>query len=232
VPGSATHAAERLTGGMHIQAGFICASQDARAPSGGYLQLEWIMKKWWILLALLLLPATAWAGGLKLDNAMSVVSFVSVKKASVGEVHHFTRISGKADAHQASVRIDLASVDTGIDIRNQRMRSMLFDVARFPSATIRADIAALDVQGLKPGGHVTGALTLHVDLHGVSKSLPATVTVVRLGDGGLLVSSRAPIIVNAADFGLEKGIEALRQVAKLPSIATAVPVSFELYFSP
>jgi len=189
------------------------------------------MKKLWIL-ALLLLPATAWAGDLRLDNTASVVSFVSVKKGSVGEVHRFDRISGKADAHQASVRIDLASVDTGIDIRNQRMRSMLFDVARFPSATISADVGSLDVQRLKPGQHVTGSVSLHVALHGVSRQLPASVTAVRLADGGLLVSSRAPVIVKAADFGLAKGIEALRQVAKLPSIATAVPVSFELYFIP
>jgi polyisoprenoid-binding protein YceI len=201
------------------------------ACSQDIMHRGWIMKKWWVLL-LLLLPATAWAGGWKLDNAASTINFVSVKKGSVGEVHHFDRISGEADAHQASVRIDLASVDTGIDIRNQRMRSMLFDVARFPAATIRADIAALDVQGLKPGQHVRGNVTLHVDLHGISKPLPASVTVVRLDNGGLMVSSRAPIIVKAADFGLDKGIEALRQVAKLPSIATAVPVSFELYFNP
>ncbi len=189
------------------------------------------MKKWWILV-LMLLPATAWAGELQLDNASSLISFVSVKKGSVGEVHRFDRISGKAGTDRANVRIDLASVDTGIGIRNQRMRSMLFDVTRFPSATIRTDIAALDVPGLKAGEHVTGALTLDLDLHGIHKSLPAVVTVVRLRDGGLLVSSRAPVIVDAADFGLGQGIEALRQAAKLPSIATAVPVSFELHFVP
>lgn len=184
------------------------------------------------MLVLLLLPATAWAGNLKLDQDQSVVSFVSVKKGSVGEVHHFTHLRGEADPREAKVSIDLASVDTGIAIRNARMRTMLFDVADFPAATIRADIAALDVQRLKPGEHVNGTLTLHVDLHGIIRSLPAMVTAVRLRGGGLMVSSRMPVIVKAADFGLDKGIEALRQVANLPSIATAVPVSFELCFGP
>ncbi|HKI61344.1 MAG TPA: YceI family protein [Mariprofundaceae bacterium] len=187
------------------------------------------MKKVWMLL-LLLAPMTAWAGDLMLDNGSSAVSFVSVKKGSVGEVHHFTRLSGEAGAHEASVMIDLASVESGIDIRNERMRSLLFNVAKFASATIRADISSMDVQNLKAGEQKSGSLMVEVALHGVVKQLPASVSVVRLKDGGLLVNSRAPVIVKAADFGLDSGIEALRHVAKLPSIATAVPVTFELHF--
>lgn len=187
------------------------------------------MRKMWMML-LLLAPMTAWAGTMTLDNSSSELSFVSVKKGSVGEVHHFTRLSGEADARTASIRIDLASVESGIDIRNERMRSMLFDVGNFASATIRADIASLDVQKLKPGEQAFGNLMIDVDLHGASRQLTAAVSLVRLKDGSLLVSSRAPMIINAADFGLDGGIEALREVARLASIATAVPVTFQLHF--
>ena len=55
-------------------------------------------------------------------------------------------------------------------------------------------------------------------------------TVVAMADGGLLVSSRLPVIVNASDFALIEGIERLRAVAGLPSISPAVPVSFTLRF--
>ena len=38
--------------------------------------------------------------------------------------------------------------------------------------------------------------------------------------------------LNAADFDIGAGIEKLMDVAKLPSISTAVPVSFNLVFKP
>lgn len=183
-----------------------------------------------LLVAMLLLPASAWAADLKLDAGSSDISFVSVKKGSVGEVHHFTRLSGEADAASASVSIDLSSVESGIAKRNERMKSMLFDVSRFATATISADVSALNAGALIVGQRTVGAVTLNIDLHGVKHQLPARVSVVRLKDGALLVSSRSPVIVKAADFGLDGGIEALREAAKLPSIATSVPVSFELLF--
>jgi len=184
-----------------------------------------------LMAALMLLPLTAWAGDLKLDNDQSAVTFVSVKKGSVGEVHHFSRLSGEADGSHATVDIDLASVETGVAIRNERMRGMLFDVSRFATAKIRADTSTLNVKQLKAGEQLAATVSVNVGLHGISKQLEASVTVVRLANGGLMVSSRAPVIVNAADFGLEGGIEALRDAAKLPSIATAVPVSFVLVFT-
>jgi len=184
-----------------------------------------------LMLALLLAPLTAWAADLKLDNDQSTVTFVSVKKGSVGEVHHFSRLSGEADGSHASVDIDLTSVETGVAIRNERMRGMLFDVTHFAAAKISADTSTLNVKKLKAGEQLSATVNVNVDLHGVSKSLEANVTVVRLANGGLMVTSRAPVIVKAADFGLEGGIEALRDVAKLPSIATAVPVSFVLVYN-
>ena len=42
----------------------------------------------------------------------------------------------------------------------------------------------------------------------------------------------SPILLNAADFGLDKGVSLLQEVAGLKSISTAVPVSFKLLFVP
>jgi len=48
-----------------------------------------------------------------LDAERSTVQFLSVKNASVAEVHHFTEVSGGIDDDgQATVTIDLASVET------------------------------------------------------------------------------------------------------------------------
>jgi len=47
----------------------------------------------------------------------------------------------------------------------------------------------------------------------------------------LLAASTTPIIINAADFKMEEGVAKLQALAKLPSVATAVPVSFILSFT-
>lgn len=46
----------------------------------------------------------------------------------------------------------------------------------------------------------------------------------------LVVSSVKPIIIKAADYGMEEGVKKLQELTKLPSIATAVPVTFSLVF--
>ena len=78
--------------------------------------------------ALLLSPAT-WADW-TLDNAGSRLSFVSIKATNVAEVHTFDALSGSVggDGH-ARVVIQLASVNTLIPIRDERMREMLFQTA-------------------------------------------------------------------------------------------------------
>lgn len=189
------------------------------------------MKKIVLLLALML-PATVWAGTWKLDGAASEINFVSVKKGSVAEVHHFSGLSGVINDHQASVTIALATIESGIGIRNQRMQSMLFEVERFASATITAELANTNYASLKPGESVSLTLPFTLDLHGLTKEFSAQVRVVALADGKLLISALRPVIVRAADFQLDAGIETLRQIAKLPSIAHSVPVTFELLFEP
>jgi hypothetical protein len=64
----------------------------------------------------------------------------------------------------------------------------------------------------------------------MTKKLPFNAVAVNTGDK-VVVSSATPIIIKAADFGLEKGVAKLQELAKLPSIATAVPVNFVLTFS-
>ena len=64
----------------------------------------------------------------------------------------------------------------------------------------------------------------------MKKEFEFQVLAVTSGDK-LIVSSTKPIIVQASDFGLVDGILKLQELAKLPSIATTVPVSFVLTFA-
>ncbi len=186
-----------------------------------------------VLLAVLVLTGAAGAqGAYELDPQRSTVQFMSMKNGAVAELHHFRTLTGSVDGDGlASVVIDLDSVESLIPIRNERMRELLFDTRSFPSATVTAVVpSTLLIQ--QAGATSTAQLTLQVDLHGEALPLDATVTVTALEGGDLQVVLREPIVVKAADFKLAAGIEALRNIAGLKAIATAVPVNATLVFSP
>ena len=72
-----------------------------------------------------------------LNNEVSVLSFVSIKKNTIGETHRFNQLAGAINANgMFKASINLASVNTNIPIRDERMKSMLFDVAKFSQAEI------------------------------------------------------------------------------------------------
>jgi hypothetical protein len=168
----------------------------------------------------------------ELDSQRSLVQFMSVKNASVAELHHFKAITGGiSDSGAAQVIIDLDSVETLVPIRNQRMRELFFETIRFPAATLDAEVPE-SLMNLPVGESRNTSIELNVDLHGKRASYTAAVLVTRIADGSLQVVLGKPILVKAADFGLEGGIEVLREIAGLSSISTAVPVSAQLVFSP
>ena len=68
-----------------------------------------------------LAPFGAAAGDWTLDGEASKLAFGSVKKDAVGESHHFSGLSGGVADGIATISVDLASLETWIDIRNERM---------------------------------------------------------------------------------------------------------------
>ena len=180
---------------------------------------------------LVTLVAPSLAADWRLNGAASAVKFASVKNEAVGEVHYFTSIAGSVSGNWVEVRIQLASVETMIDIRNDRMREMLFEVAQFPEATIAADAGQLALDELTNGEIHALTVPLELSLHGRTQTLTASVRVTSLGDQ-VMVFNDAPLMVRAADFGLDGGVEALRRVAGLNAIDGVVPVTFTLVFEP
>ena len=181
-----------------------------------------------ILLACSALPAHAqWT----LDNDSSEISFVSTKAGAAAEVHRFDQLSGGVDDDgNVTISIDLDSVDTAIPIRDERMREMLFETGQYPSATLAAVVDMATVGALQPGMSTMITSEAQLMVHGATVSLTAEMTVARLNDSRLIVASRKPVIVNASQVDLLEGVERLREVAGLPTISPAVPVTFVLAF--
>jgi len=166
-----------------------------------------------------------------LNGDDSTLNFISTKAVNVAEIHKFATLTGGVDdTGNVMVSIALASVDTGIEIRDDRMREMLFDTANYSSATMTAQVNMTMLDELSSGESKTMAVEGELALHGQSTPMTFEVVVARMSDGNLLVMSEKPVVVNAPLFNLADGVEALREIAGLPSISAAVPVSFVLSF--
>lgn len=182
-----------------------------------------------VLLAACSQPAAQ--GDWVLDGSASRLNFVSIKAGDVAETHRFTDLSGSvAPGGEAELVIDLASVDTGIGIRDERMREHFFEVADFPQARITARIDLSTLAELAPGERTTLAVDATLDLHGASVPLAADVVVTDLNGTRVLVESAAPVALHVGDFGLGDGLAALQDLAGLPSITPVTPVTFSLVF--
>ncbi|GGY34123.1 hypothetical protein GCM10011297_03920 [Bacterioplanes sanyensis] len=160
----------------------------------------------------------------------SEVSFVSFKNTHLAENHRFEHLQGSVSSSgEALVRIDLSSIDSGIPVRDGRMRELLFQVGDFSHAEIRAAIPAAVLNTDTPQPY---ELQGQLALHGNQESFRTTVMVTPAADGTTTVNSLTPVLVHADSFALSRGIRELRDIAKLDSIAEVVPVSFSLTFKP
>lgn len=160
----------------------------------------------------------------------STVAYGSIKKDTVGEVNHFTKLSGQVSADgKVEVDIDLASVETWIDIRNERMIKLVFgEDATTASVSATVDMAGL--QALPVGGATTSDVTGKLSFLGKSLDIETPLFIARLGEDKVLVTTAEMIMISTADLGVTGGIDELKEIAKLPSITRVAPVTLRFVF--
>ena len=167
-----------------------------------------------------------------LDGESSRLSFVSTKNANVSEVQRFLVLHGKVDPEGlAQVEVELESINSGIPLRDERMRKELFQIDRFADAVITTKIDLRPINDLAPGAQLELRLPLTVDLHGKQHEYNAQLLATRLDDRRFQVVTLEPLVINAEDFDLAPGLETLRKMAGLSAISLSVPVSAVLIFT-
>ncbi|MEO1251410.1 MAG: YceI family protein [Pseudomonadota bacterium] len=173
-------------------------------------------------------PAAAeWA----LLPAESRIGFISVKAGEVAESNYFRELQGSVGASgDAEIVIPLDSVETNIDIRNERMRKYLFETDKHPTAAITATIDLDGLSNLGSGARENLDFAGELSLHGATTPIETTLTVTRIDENRVLVETTDPVILYANDFNLIAGVNKLMELAGLPSITPAVPVAASLVF--
>lgn len=188
------------------------------------------MKLHHLLLSLVFASSAATADW-KLSYDLSRLNFVSIKKEHVAESHFFTDVQGGVDAAgQVNVVVKLDSVETNIDIRNERMRQYLFETTKTPNAVISGKININKALKLDVGATSKETVKLNLNLHGKTHPIEASLAVSKLQDNTIVVNSLKPILIDASQYGLTPGIDKLKELAGLKSISFAVPVTFKLVF--
>lgn len=169
----------------------------------------------------------AWA----LDPVGSRLAYVSIKAGEIAESNRFDTLSGTVAADgTATLDIDLASVNTGVDIRNERMREIFFQVADNPKAVVTAKLDPAAFAGLAVGQSITRSMNATIALKGVESTVETEVLVTRVSADRVTVVPTAPVIISTDMFELTDELGELRALAQLPSITPAVPVTFALTF--
>ena len=185
------------------------------------------------MVASLLMTGSVFAGGHAKWTAVedqSRIAFGSIKKDTVGEVHHFEGVTGTVgEDGKLTLAVDLASVETNIDIRNERMMEHVFQGGK-AKAMVSGEIDLDDVKDLKPGDtsilDFEGVLTFA----GVSVDVEAEMLVARLAENRVLVSTADFIMISTEDLGIDAGINKLMELAKLPGITRVTPVAVRVVF--
>ena len=163
-----------------------------------------------------------------LDAANSTLAFGSVKNDYIGESHSFTGLSGSASGDTATVEISLASVQTNIDIRNERMIEHVFQSAATASISAEFDMAAMEAMAVGDMATMESFGTL--TLLGEEIPLDVNLHVVRLSEDRVMVTSDGLIMLSTDDAGIDGAIDTLQELAGLDGITRVTPVTMRFVF--
>jgi OOP family OmpA-OmpF porin len=166
-----------------------------------------------------------------LDPSRSHVYLQTEKLQGVIEKHQFTSLEGNISRDGgATVRVDLNSIDTGVDLRNVRMRFLLFETYKFPYAEITAKLDKSKLQELATRSRISYPLTVRVNMHGIAKDFETSVSVARISPTTMEVATINPIVVTGENFDFTKGLGKLADAMGGIRIVPESPISFDLVF--
>jgi cytochrome c2 len=148
----------------------------------------------------------------------------------VGEVHSFEGLTGSVSPDGAvSVEIDLTSLETNIDIRNERMLEHVFK--GIATASLSAEIDMSEAEGLAVGDSTVIDVEGVLSLIGTEVEVETEMFMARLSDTQVMVTTNDLIFLNAEDAGINAGISKLMELASLPGITRTSPVVMRLIFN-
>ncbi|MDL2424985.1 YceI family protein, partial [Pseudomonas sp. BAgro211] len=87
------------------------------------------------------------------------------KRGKMAEVQRFDRLSGQIDDKGAvRVVVPLESIDSGLALRDERMRNAFFEIERFPEAIVSSQLDLSRYEDLQVGQSRQETIDFNLDL--------------------------------------------------------------------
>ncbi|MBT5384447.1 MAG: YceI family protein [Kordiimonadaceae bacterium] len=183
-----------------------------------------------IFIASSLFSSAAYADWI-LDAENSNISYGTVKNDMIGENNTFKTISGHLNNDgQIDIEIDLSSIDTLIEIRDGRMRDIVFKVSENATAKLSGEIDLKAYDNQEIGTSRIIETTVSLELVGQKLEHDVKLLVTRLAKNKVMVTPHGVMFIDADDYDLVDAIEILRNLAGLDSIASVISMGFYLTF--
>lgn len=161
----------------------------------------------------------------------SKINYVSIKNNNLMENNSFEILEGSVNLDgSAEFLINLNSVNTDNDIRDERLRKILFKTETYPIAKVTSLINLFDYEKLSVGSSIIKNYNFTITFQGLTRSFEAKMEIFRLGTNKVLVKNIDPVIIDGSDYGLHTEFKQLQQLAGLDSIVPVVPVTVSLLF--
>lgn len=172
-------------------------------------------------------PPSSW----NLLSDESKINYVSIKNNNLMENNSFEILEGSVNLDgSAEFLINLNSVNTNNDIRDERLRKILFKTETYPIAKVTSLINLFDYEKLSVGSSIIRNYNFTITFQGLTRSFEAKMEIFRLGTNKVLVKNIDPVIIDGGDYGLHTEFKQLQQLAGLDSIVPVVPVAVSLLF--
>ncbi|MFM8315617.1 MAG: YceI family protein [Deltaproteobacteria bacterium] len=140
-----------------------------------------------------------------LSSAEGIVTFTASGTPGNFKINGTTEkktsvVTGNVVQDENTLRLEssfeLGQLDTGIGLRTSHMKDKYLEVAKFPKATLKINLLSFKA------GQENSALPFQgeLELHGVKKSIPGTLTIKQLNDSLAMICDFS---VNLTDFAIE-----------------------------
>jgi hypothetical protein len=161
----------------------------------------------------------------------SQISLFTIKAEDIGEVFTIPLNNGSvSETGKVTITFAPGEIETGIPIRNSRMGKYLFEIEKWPIATITTQLETGVIEKIATGTKQVLPAKVTVGLHGIPITYDIFLIATMNNNGHVIVSSAKSISVHATDFGLSAGLDKLQELAGLSSITPVIAVNFNLVF--
>lgn len=182
-----------------------------------------------LYLALVITDQTLAADRFELDPAISVVSFATIKKQYVVEPATMTSLSGQVKANGLThLYLPINQLDTGVALRNQRLRTIIFDSGQYPNIILTAQVPPELLTTESVISQIS--LPISVTLRDQTTTFDVPLNIINTGDL-IVIASVEPFIVDVHKLNVTKTqMIRLADTVGAIAIASQIPVSFSLLF--